>query len=101
MPLLEPVVDDAGDLGPVVVDLRLGLDERRDDDRLVRAHADLRLRVGVAELADATWSKVSTIRVQHRLLVLGVLDPVGLGEEHALHRRRAGGLEHGPDACRS
>ena len=95
----EPVVDDPGDLRPVLGHLGLAFDHRGDDQRLVRRDAECRGAVDdVLLIADAFH------QCDHPLddlaLRLGVRHLVGVGEQQPLERcrRRAAGTTSG--SCR-
>ena len=68
--MIEPVVDDAGDLGAVLVDLRLPLDHRRDDQDLVRRAARL-----VALSTMSSWRPTRSISVTIRSITWASVSP--------------------------
>ena len=88
----EPVVDHRRDQRPVLVDLGLGLDQRRDLDDVVRRVA-LRRRRSRARASSACSSNVADHRLQDVDLVLGVGDLVGVGPQQAFEVGDALGLE--------
>src|SRR5688500_7054806 len=98
--LLQPVVDDLGHLGPLVVDLRLLLHHGRHNDRLVRRQPHLLLGLIEAELPRHGVERLDHALQDRQLVVLGI-QVVRLRQEQPFEVGALRGLEpraHGPAA---